>query len=160
MEPLVFDLIGADGRAHTYEVLPHDTDAGLPIVGKLMQAGIPALAALVGGAAGQGGAGLMAQLAALRSGTTPAAEGIATLIGGMDLPGLGDKLALAIPQLDIARLGPELMRRASRTDADGVAKRLDSPVEFNKAYKANYWELIAACQKVIAFNRFLPRLGS
>jgi hypothetical protein len=155
MEPLVFDLIGADGRAHTYEVLPHNTEEGLPIVGKLMQAGIPALAALVGGAAGQGGAGLMAQLAALRSGATPAAEGIATLIGGMDLPGLGDKLAAAIPQLDIARLGPELMRRTTR---DGA--QLANPAEFNKAFKANYWELIAACQKVIAHNRFLPRLGS
>lgn len=155
MEPLVFDLIGADGRAHTYEVLPHDTDAGLPIVGKLMQAGIPALAALVGGAAGNGGPGLLAQLAALRSGATPPAEGIAAVISGMDLGGLGDKLAAAIPQLDIARLGPELMRRATR---DGA--RLDNPAEFNKAFKANYWELIAACQKVIAFNRFLPRLGS
>ncbi len=160
MEPLVFDLIGADGRAHTYEVLPHDTDAGLPIVGKLMAAGIPALATAIGGAAQNGGAGILAQIAAVRSGATPAAEGIVALLGSVDFAGLGDKLALAIPQLDIARLGPELMRRASRTDADGVAKRLDSPVEFNKAYKANYWELIAACQKVIAFNRFLPRLGS
>jgi len=155
MEPLTFDLIGADGRAHHYEVLPHNTEEGLPIVGRLMQAGIPALAALIGGAAGQGGAGLLAQIASIRSGATPAADGIAALIGGMDVPGLGDKLAAAIPQLDIARLGPELMRRATR---DGA--QLANPAEFNKAYKANYWELIAACQKVIAFNRFLPRLGS
>jgi len=155
MEPLTFDLIGADGRAHHYEVLPHNTEEGLPIVGRLMQAGIPALAALIGGAAGQGGAGLLAQIASIRSGATPAADGIAALIGGMDVPGLGDKLAAAIPQLDIASLGPELMRRATR---DGA--QLANPAEFNKAYKANYWELIAACQKVIAFNRFLPRLGS
>lgn len=155
MEPLTFDLIGADGRAHHYEVIPHNTEEGLPIVGRLMQAGIPALAALIGGAAGHGGAGLLAQIASIRSGATPAADGIAALIGGMDVPGLGDKLAAAIPQLDIARLGPELMRRATR---DGA--QLANPAEFNKAYKANYWELIAACQKVIAFNRFLPRLGS
>lgn len=155
MEPLTFDLIGADGRAHTYEVTPHNTEEGLPIVGRLMQAGIPAVAALIGGAAGQGGAGLLSQIAALRSGVTPAADGIAALIGSLDVPGLGDKIAQAIPQLDIARLGPELMRRATR---DGA--QLANPAEFNKAFRANYWELIAACQKVIAFNRFLPRLGS
>ena len=166
MEPLTFDLIGADGRAHHYEVLPHNTEEGLPIVGRLMQAGIPAVVAAVGAFLG-GGVELKTLGALAGPATTPEekaakARALLEIVGSLDLDAvlsksapLGDKLAAAIPQLDIARLGPELMRRATR---DGA--QLANPAEFNKAYKANYWELIAACQKVIAFNRFLPRLGS
>ncbi len=159
IEPLRFTLTDGDGASHDYEVLPHNTDQGLAIVGRLMQAGIPALASAIGSAMAGGPAGVLGQIAALRAGGgTP--DGLQALLASVDFAGLGDKLALAIPQLDIARLGPELMRHTMRTNADGKLVKLDSPVEFNLAYKANYWELIAACQKVIAHNRFLPRLGS
>lgn len=145
MDAHTFTLCDGDGVEHTYEVLPHNTDEGLPIVGRLMQAGLPGLAAALG-------SGVLPTLLAARSG---AKVDPAALLAGIDVGALGEKLGAAIPQLDLARLGPELMKRTTR---DGAP--LANPAEFNKAFRANYWELISACRAVIELNRFLPRLGS
>lgn len=145
-----FQLKDADGNEHTYVCVAHNVDEGLVIVDRLLAAGLPALAAAVDGMLRTAGGG--AAVAALAQGGSLQAGAV---LDGLDVASIGQKLAAALPAFPLAEMAPRLL---SRCDRDG--KQLGNPANFNAAFRGNYAEMLAACWKVAAVNRFFPRLGT
>lgn len=154
-----FDLIDADGNSHHYVVNLHPGMEGFRIVARLAELGAEPIARLASQAM--------------------AAEGVldALQLAVRGDPAANAKLSAVSSKLDFGAAAKELrplladspdlvMRILAHTQRDRALpgqpssmvafKGKDGQTWFDAAYAGNYGEMLAACWKVVALNRFFP----
>lgn len=150
-----FELTGADGNVHQYELTPHTADEGLIIVYRLMGLGAEPVGRLVQGVLESGE--VIGKIGdAFNEGGSAAVMSLdwTDLAKALDVSGLGKALGEVLATGAAPELTREILKHARR---DGQA--LNTTVGFGAAYRQNYAEMLAAVWRVITINRFLALPG-
>lgn len=151
-----FRLVDADGVEHQYTCQEHPGEAGMEIMFRVLALGLPSVVRLAGAALKS--EDLVATLVRAVADPSAVDDGggmaeLQALLADVDL----DAVARDLPAAMAA--APALTRDVlSRTWRDG--KRLSERVEFDLAYKRNYFELLKAVWEVARYNRFFPQLAT
>lgn len=127
-----FTLKDADGKEHKYTTIKLSPDEGEPLMWKLTGMCSESLGVLMG---------------AMLSG-----KGVDD---NVDLSGVGRDIANALRTEDMVGLRKAVLKHTTR-GGDSLA----DPVNFNKAYQANYTELLHAVWEVLRVNNLFPQLGT
>jgi hypothetical protein len=146
-----FQLTDAQGKSHNYVVVEHPAGEGMEIMYQLLSLGSPTVLGLVGAALNSTDL-LGAVGRALRGGDSGIADkaALGRQLAGLDLASVGIEVGKALG----AGTAPSLTRQVlSRVHRD--THKLD-PATFDRAFQANYWELLQLLWRVIAINRFFP----
>lgn len=146
-DPISFTLADADGKTHTYEVIPHPPTEGSRIMWVLVGLGAEPLGRLAKGLLGS------ADLKSLRA-TLDAPDGVGKLLAAIDPAELAGDIRRSLATVPLDRLGADILSRTSR---DG--KNLANSLNFDAAYVRNYGELLRALWEVVKANRFLSLPG-
>lgn len=158
MDPLAgtgahtFQLTDAQGQTHDYLVTEHPAGEGVEIFYQLMGLGAPTLTGLLG-AALKAEDLLGALFDALTSSDETARQldtsDLAKLLGDLNLEQVGQEIGRALGTGKAPALTRALLKHTHR-DGQPLAK------VFDRAYQANYWELMQLIWKVCQVNRFFP----
>lgn len=160
-----FTIKGADGEDHVYECMAHPPDEGLDIIWILISLGGEPLARLAQSAmasvADEAGKETEDLMEEDEDGNAVATTSMAKILAGLedfdletlDLSGAAKDLTSSIMSLPMTSLVKKMLKHCTR---DG--KSLEKKSEYDRAYTANYMELMTAVWRVVAANNFLPQV--
>lgn len=141
MDPATFQLEGADGQLHDYEVTPHMTSEGTNLMLRVMATAAEPLSRLA-----------------------------SAYLETKDEVSLDDDLSDALATLDLSQIGSdvkaallgldsEILREFfARTRRDGES--LTKVTAYDEAYQGNWAEWMQALKEIIRINGFIPFLSS
>lgn len=141
MDPITFQLPDADGRLHDYEVTPHMTTEGTPLM-----------------------------LSVLSTASEPISRLVAAYMKTQDTVSFEDDLGDILGRLDLSKIGTDLKATLAGLDADVLkkffahtrrdGKALHLITEYDKAYQGNWGEWMSALKEIVQANGFVPFLST
>jgi hypothetical protein len=146
-DPITFTLTDADGKTHTYEVIPHPPTEGSRIMWSLVGLGAEPLGRLIKGLFAAG------EIKNLRA-ALDASDGVGKLLAAIDPAELAGDIRRSLATVALDKLGRDILSRTSR---DG--RNLANDLHFDAAYTRNYSELLRSLWEVVKANRFLSLPG-
>ena len=148
MDPIELVLTDADGKPHTYTIVPFGATEGSAVLWQLLAMGSEPIARLASGALAAGdGMSLRALM------DDPAV--LDRMRKTIDIAGVGADIRSTIRSTNMQAIQASLVSRCTRD-----AKSLANPTHFDVAFARNYIELGKLLWEVIKLNRFLGQLAT
>lgn len=138
MDPVQFQLEGADGQLHDYEVTPHKTSEGTELMLRVLALAAEPLGRLLD--------------ASLKRGDISMDDDLGETLRGLDLSQIGGDVKAALLSLDAETL-KQFFSRVKRDD-----KVLRLGTAYDDAYQGNWTEWVQALKEIVQANGFVPFL--